>query len=177
MVFGAMLHRERRLLPRYDFLLGMFHHCEPPHYSMLSSHSDQVLTGILPYDDGDYETIARRVEQGERPSRPRYQSQNQWLQYPVWDTITTGWNHKRDQRRGLSIVYQVFLTTSQRVLNVKVGEVCAQNDINLTMVGRSQTPKHGCNNVEKYSHGSLLSSSSREIRGQSFKDALMKWIK
>ena len=62
---------ESDVYSRYDFLLGTFLHREPPYYLMLLSHHEQVIMGILPYDDGDYDTIARRVGQGERPSCPR----------------------------------------------------------------------------------------------------------
>ena len=170
MVLWEILPRERCLLACRYFFLGMPPHSEPAYYLISPSHRDQVLTGILPYEDGDYDTIARRVGQGERPSRPRNRNQNQWLSYPVWDVIATSWSHKRHQRRGiLSLVYRVFLLSSERVQNVKVSESSVQNDKNLTRVGRSQMQKQGHNSVREPSHESPRSSSPCEIRSRKYR--------
>ena len=119
MVYGKMGHEERYLLPCHDFIFGLFLCCEPSYHLILSPR--QVLTWIVPYIGGDYDTIARRVGLGERPSRPKDWSQRQWLPDPVWGVIKTGWSHKRDHRGELSIVYRIFWTSSKQVQDVKVG--------------------------------------------------------
>ena len=93
---------------------------------------DQVLTGILPYDHHNGPTIITHIRSGARPSRPTDPSQNRWLHDLVWDEITTGWSHKKDQRSQLSVMYNAFSTSAsqQGVRNVKLGNVYAQNSGN-----------------------------------------------
>jgi hypothetical protein len=50
------------------------------------------------------------IKRGKRPSRPTNPNKNQWLQDPIWDTITTCWSDKPEQRCGLSVLYHIFLT-------------------------------------------------------------------
>ena len=84
----------------------------------------QVLTGILPYGGRDKANVVADIVLGKRPPRPRDPSQNQWLQDPVWDTITACWSDKPEQRPKLSVVYDVFLKYGQRgVRNVEPGRV------------------------------------------------------
>jgi hypothetical protein len=83
----------------------MFLCCGPSHYLIQLPRYDQVLTGIVPYDDSGFPSIFRR---SKRPSRPTDPSQNQWLQDPVWDTIVTCWSNKPEQRYELSVMHNTF---------------------------------------------------------------------
>lgn len=84
-------------------------------------HFDQVLTGILAY--GDHNGTTLDIGYHVRPRRPTDPSQNRWLQDPVWDVITTGWNRKPEQRCELSAMYRVFSKHSrQEAQNVKLGD-------------------------------------------------------
>jgi hypothetical protein len=84
----------------------------------------QVLTGILPYGNGDRHRMAADIRRGKRPSRPWNPSRNRWLQDPVWDKITTCRSDKPEQRSELSAVYQVFLEYGQNVArNAKLGDL------------------------------------------------------
>ena len=94
----------------------------------------QVLTGILPYDGRDKANVVTDIKLGKRPSRPTDPSQNQWLQGPVWDTITACWSDKPEQRCELSVVYGVLLEHGQReARNVKLGDLNSRNDKNFAM--------------------------------------------
>ena len=158
--------RERCVLLRDDFLLGRFF-CREPSYDLIrSTHYSQVLTGILPSDGIDYYTICLNTIGGARPSRPTEPSQNRWLQDPVWDVITTGWRHEREQRCELPVVYHVFLTSGQR--EAKTGEF---NNRNLMITERSRTSKRGYSNLEEYSHELPLSSSFYVIQSQKYRGA------
>jgi hypothetical protein len=135
---------------------------------------DQVFTGILPYDDNNKGNVITDIRRGKRPSRPTSPSQNQWLQDPVWDTITTCWSRKPQQRCELSVVYHIFSKSGRRpVLNAKLGGLNTQTNRNVTMAEEFQD----YSSVEKYSHESPLSSSLCEFRSQRSRDLLMKWIK
>ena len=100
----------------YSLAMVSFEVCfsvvNPCCYQTRPSRYVQVLTGILPYDDSDRDTIVRRIRSGERPSRPAGPNQNQWLQEPVWNAITSGWSHKPEQRCKLSVVCYVLSTHS-----------------------------------------------------------------
>lgn len=109
-------NRERRPLSCRDFLLGTFLCCEPSYYLVLFLCYEQVLTGVLPYDDGDYDDIFWGIKNGVRPSRP----QNKWLQDSVWNVIAAGWRREPKERCALRTVYGVF------VENAKTGESNAQ---------------------------------------------------
>jgi hypothetical protein len=138
----------------------------------------QVLTGILPYDGRDKDNVVADIALGKRPSRPNGQSQNQLLQDPIWDTITTCWSGKPRKRYKLSVVYSVFLKHSRReAQNIEPGNSDSQNNRNFTIAEGSQALKRGDGNVEKSSHGSLLSSSFCEIQNQGSRGVLMKWIR
>ena len=80
---------------------------------------------MLPYDDSNFEdSLITRIREGKRPSRPTEPSQNQWLQDPVWDVITTGWRDKPEQRCELSVVSHVFSAAShQEIQNDELGEL------------------------------------------------------
>ena len=108
------------------------------HPTTRNDHSryDQVLTGVLPYDDADDQyAIAARVRRGERPSRPTDPSQNQWLQDPVWDVISTGWRQKPKQRCSLSALHHQLSTSSQRGRrDTKLSDLNTQNDGNLAIL-------------------------------------------
>ena len=77
---------------------------------MQSPRYDQVLTGILPYDDVNEDNLITHIRCGKRPSRPTDPSQNRWLQDRVWDTITTCWSNEPQQRCELSVVHHIFST-------------------------------------------------------------------
>ena len=135
--------KERRLLPCGDFLRGVFLCYEPSDYLIKPPRYDQVLTGLLPYSDNDKDSLVVKqplnynralrklfsygdsdkdglithIKHGRRPSRPTDPSRNQWLQDPVWDTLTTCWNDKPEKRCELSIVHHVFSTSG--LLNTK----------------------------------------------------------
>ena len=84
----------------------------------------QVLTGILPYGGRDKANVVADIVLGKRPPRPGEPSQNQWLQDPVWDTITACWSDKPEQRPKLSVVYDVFLKYGRReARNAEPGKV------------------------------------------------------
>jgi hypothetical protein len=132
--------RERCLLPRVNFLRGVLlcyesSHCltQPPRY-------DQVLTGVLPYSDSDKDNLITRIKYGRRPSRPTDPSQNQWLQDPVWDTITTCWNDKPEQRCELSVVHHVFSTSG--LLNTKLDKPGNSNVQNTDTSQSLKNPRH-----------------------------------
>ena len=74
------------------------------------------------------------IRLGERPSRPTDPYQNQQLQDPVWDTITTCWSDKPEQRYKLSVVYRVFSGYS---LQDALGNLNTHNDRNLMIAERS----------------------------------------
>jgi hypothetical protein len=58
--------------------------------------------------------MAVDITRGKRPPHPTDPSHNQWLQDPVWDTITTCWSDKPEQRYELSVVYSVFVKYSRQ---------------------------------------------------------------
>jgi hypothetical protein len=68
----------------------------------------------LPYDNSDKADVIANIRLGKRPPRPTDPSQNQWLQDRIWDTITTCWSDKPEQRYELSVVYRVFSEYGQR---------------------------------------------------------------
>jgi hypothetical protein len=78
--------------------------------------------------------VADAIENGERPSRPTDPYQNQQLQDPIWDTITTCWSDEPKQRYKLSVVYRVF---SGYCLQDALGNFDTHNDRNLTIAERS----------------------------------------
>ena len=146
----------------------------PTYYPMRLFRYDQVLTGVLPYDDSNMPDMITRIRDGRRPSRPTDPSRNQWLQDRVWDTITTCWSGKPERRYQLSIVYRVFLKYGRR--NSKLGNLNTCND-NLMIAERSPTLKQGGGSLESSSHESPLSSSFCEIRSQKLRELLAKWIR
>jgi hypothetical protein len=150
----------------------MFLCCEPSYYSVQSPCYNQVLTGILPYGDSDKDKIATNIRRGKRPSRPMDPSQNQWLHNRVWDTITTCWGDKPEQRYELFVVYPVFLEYGWRG---PLGNLNTRKDRNLTIAERSRTLKQG--SVEDSSRGLLLSSSFWESQSQKLRGVLVKWIR
>jgi hypothetical protein len=119
--------------------------------------------------------VAVDISLGERPSRPLDISQNQWLSDPIWDTITTCWSDKPEQRYELIVVHQVFSRSSRQ--GIKRGDLSIQHDRNSTIAERSQALKQGYSSVEISSHGSPLSSSSCESRSQRSREVLARWIR
>jgi hypothetical protein len=109
----------------------MFLCYEPTHYSVQSPCYDQVLTGILPYGDGDKDKVTNNIRHGKRPSRPTDPNQNQWLQDHIWDTITTCWSEKPQQRHKLSVVHHIFSMPSPQDTLVKFPPVDRKNLIQL----------------------------------------------
>ena len=137
--------------------------------------SDQVLTGILPYDYSDRDKIVMNIESGARPSRPTGRRRNRWLQDPVWDVITTGWSHEPEQRCELSVMHHVFLTSSQQV---ELGDFNTQSDVNFTVTESIRTfEQSGSNAVENSSRGSPPFSSFCEIRDQKLRGVSARWIR
>jgi hypothetical protein len=67
------------------------------------------------------------IRDGKRPSRPTDPSQNQWLQDHIWDTITTCWNDKPEQRCELSVVHRIFSMPSSRDILVEFPPVSRKN--------------------------------------------------
>jgi hypothetical protein len=88
---------------------------------MRSPPYDQVLTGVLPYDDNNVADMITRIKEGQQPSRPMDPSQNQWLQDRVWDTITTCWSINPQQRCELFVVHHIFSTQDALVKSPPVG--------------------------------------------------------
>jgi hypothetical protein len=99
----------------------MFHRCEPPRCLIQSLHCNQVLTGVVPYDDSNRANVINDIKLGKRPSRPTDPGQNQWLQDPVWDTITTCWSDEPGRRHKLPVVHRVFSEYDRRDLSIQVG--------------------------------------------------------
>ena len=90
----------------------------------------------MPYGE-ELDEVPSRIRYGEPPSRPTDQSQNQWLQDPVWDVITTGWSYRPKERCELSVLRDTFATASQ--WRVYSGDLTNQTDRNLT--GQEQRGK------------------------------------
>jgi hypothetical protein len=67
------------------------------------------------------------IRDGERPSRPTDPSQNQWLQDHIWDTITTCWNNKPEQRCELSVVHHILSMPSSQGTLVEFPPVSRKN--------------------------------------------------
>ena len=140
-----------------------------------SSRYDQVLTGVLPYHGRNVRDMIVDIRAGERPSRATDSSQDQWLQDPIWNVITTGWHSQPNQRCELSVMYHTFSPFSQQeAQNSKPGDLNVRNEGNLTIAETSQTPKQGDSNSGKSSHGSPLSSSFYKTRNQKCRDRLTK---
>jgi hypothetical protein len=152
----------------------MFLCCELSYHSVQQPCYDQVLTGILPYDDSDKDKVVTDIRGGKRPSRPTDRSQNQWLPRPVWNVITTCWSTKPERRHELSVVYRVFSEYGRREA---LGNLHTRNGRNLTIAKRSWTLKQGNSSVEDFSHGSLLSSSFCKGQSPKLRGALAKWIR
>ena len=106
-------------------------------YLMQQPRYGQVLTGILPYNRGDHDTIAEDIKSGVRPSRPAGLRRNRRLQDPVWDVIVTGWSHQPEQRCELSVMHNVFWTYGQQEFqDAKLGNLSPQNNRNLVTTER-----------------------------------------
>ena len=90
--------------------------CELSHCLIQLFHSDQVFTGIPPYNDSTKDNLITHIKSGQRPLRPADQSQNQWLQDRVWEMITTSWSGKPQQRCELSVMHRVLSTPSRHDL-------------------------------------------------------------
>ena len=135
---------------------------------------DQVLTGIVPYNRENSDTVARDAGRGVRPSRPTGLWRNQRLQNPVWDVIRAGWDHQPEQRCELSVMHNVLLTSGRR--EAELGDLNTRNNRNIMTAERRQTQKQGDNELENSSLGSPLSSSFCEIRNQKSRGASTRWI-
>ena len=96
----------------------------------------QVLTGILPYNGGDGADVIADIRRGKRPPRPTHPSRSQWLQGPIWNTITTCWSGEPGRRHKLSVVYNTFSKSGRQV--DKRGDLTTQNDRN-SMVADIET--------------------------------------
>ena len=115
---------------------------KPSYHLTQWSCCDQVLTGVLPYHGSDVNNMITDIRAGKRPSRPIGSSQNQRLQEPVWDVITTGWHVQPNRRCELTVMYHIFLpSVQQAVQNFKPGDFNTENEGNLTIAGTLQTPK------------------------------------
>jgi hypothetical protein len=105
----------------------MFLSCKPSHHFKQLSHSDQVFTGIPPYNDSTKDNLITHIKSGRRPPRPVDQSQNQWLQDRVWEMITTSWSGKPQQRCELSVMHRVLSTPSRHDLLLELPPVSRKN--------------------------------------------------
>jgi hypothetical protein len=72
------------------------------------------------------------IRHGQRPSCPTGSSWNRWLQDHVWDTITTCWSNKPQQRCELSVVHHVFSTSDPQDALIGFPPVGHENLIRLT---------------------------------------------
>ena len=112
--------------------------CEPPYYLIQSPRYCQVLTEILPYDGSDKANVIADIASRKRPPYPTDPSQNQWLQDPVWDTITACWSHKPELRPKLSVVYRVFLRYGrQEARDVELGNLTTHYNRDFTIADSS----------------------------------------
>jgi hypothetical protein len=153
----------------------MFLCCEPSYYLIQLLRYDQVLTGIVPYEDSGFPWC---FGHDERPSRPTDPSQNQWLQDPVWDMIVTCWSAKPEQRCELSVMHRIFSTSSLRDARPdKQGDLNVQNNRNFTIAEKSQPLKQGYSKVENSSDGLPLSFDCYEIQSQKSRGLSMKWTR
>ena len=110
----------------------MFFCFKPSYYLIqLPHYCDQVLTGILPYGDSNEADVITNVKHSKQPPRPTDPNQNQWLQDRVWDTITTCWSDKPQQRCELSVVHHIFSTSSSQDLLIELPPVGRENLIQL----------------------------------------------
>jgi hypothetical protein len=109
----------------------MFLCCEPSHHLIQLLHSNQVLTGIPPFNDSNKDNLITHIKSGQRPPRPTDLSQNQWLQDRVWDTITTCWSDKPQRRCELSVVHHIFLTHRRQDLLIEFPPVGHKNLVRL----------------------------------------------
>ena len=101
---------------------------------------------MLPYDGGDTANVIADIRLGKRPSRPT--SQNQRLQDPIWDTITSCWNNDPEQRYRLSVMHHVFSKYSrQEAQDIDPGNLNTRNDRKLTIAEPSQVSKQGYSSV------------------------------
>ena len=119
---------------------------EPPYYSIRLPCYDQVLTGILPYNNGDKADVIADIRLGKRPLRPTDPNQNRWLQGHVWDTITTCWSDKPEQRYELSAVYHAFSEYGQQEdQGVEQSNLNTHRDRDLTIpdIETGQQPRGG----------------------------------
>ena len=73
---------------------------------------NQVLTGVLPYYDRSRGNMIDDIRCGTRPPRPASRIQDQWLKDRIWDTISTCWSKKPEQRCELAVVHHVFSAPS-----------------------------------------------------------------
>jgi len=106
------------------------------------SRYDQVLTGVLPYLGSDVKDMITKIRAGKRPFRPINQSQNRWLQDPVWDVIRTGWHAHPNKRGEISAMYSIFSSPGQQeVPVVKPSDSNTRNEKNLTRAGSVRAPK------------------------------------
>jgi hypothetical protein len=94
--------------------------CEPSYHLIRLLYSDQVLTGILPFQDSTKDDMITHIKSGQRPPRPLDPTQNQWSHDRVWDTITTCWSEKPQRRCELSVMSHVFSTPRRQDLLVEL---------------------------------------------------------
>ena len=83
-----------------------------------SHNHDQVLTGILPYEDSNKGSVIADIRLGKRPPRPTDPSRNRWLQDHVWDMIETCWSNEPGQRSELFALHHVFSTIGPQITQI-----------------------------------------------------------
>jgi len=102
--------------------------------------TNQVLSGVLPYDKKQGAKTAYSIINQERPPRPSNDIADRWLPDKVWHAIENCWGHGTQSRLHLRELHQTFvdLTSGKR--------------------GNATAPEDGKHSVVSYICGLVLKS-------------------
>ena len=175
---------ERCLFSRHVFLRGAYLCYKLSCYLIQPPRYDQVLTGIVPFEDSYVGSVVADIRLGKRPPRPTDPTRNEWLHNHVWDVITTCWSDKPEQRSGLSALHHTFLTLSPQIAksaksarSERKGNLTVQNGRNITVAKQFRMMKQRHSDAGQSFRGSRLSYRLCGVQTQGSRNLWTTWIR